>query len=135
MVACRIRITGLVQGVGFRPTVWRLAQACSIAGTVRNDGAGVLIDAWGSEAALDAFQQQLQTDIPPWRGWMLCTLARWQRLARTPIFVLSPVHPARFILVLWQMRRCVRRVVPIFLIQKTAVTAIPLPIALTVVHA
>ncbi|MBO0613333.1 carbamoyltransferase HypF [Thiothrix fructosivorans] len=65
MSACSIRITGLVQGVGFRPNVWRLAQACSIAGTVRNDSSGVLIEAWGNESALADFQQQLRTDIPP----------------------------------------------------------------------
>ncbi|OQX04639.1 MAG: carbamoyltransferase HypF [Thiothrix lacustris] len=65
MSAQRIRITGLVQGVGFRPNVWRLAQAEGIAGTVRNDSSGVLIEAWGSESALANFQQQLRTDIPP----------------------------------------------------------------------
>jgi hydrogenase maturation protein HypF len=65
MSACRIRITGLVQGVGFRPNVWRLAHACGIAGTVRNDSAGVLIEAWGETAALAGFQQQLHTDVPP----------------------------------------------------------------------
>ncbi len=64
-MAQRIRITGLVQGVGFRPNVWRLAQVCGIAGTVRNDSSGVLVDAWGSDAALADFQQQLRTDIPP----------------------------------------------------------------------
>jgi hydrogenase maturation protein HypF len=64
-MACCIRITGLVQGVGFRPNVWRLAQAGGIAGTVRNDSSGVLIKAWGSESALADFQQQLRTDIPP----------------------------------------------------------------------
>ncbi|OQW99445.1 MAG: hypothetical protein BWK73_50435 [Thiothrix lacustris] len=65
MTAQRIRITGLVQGVGFRPNVWRLAQARKLAGTVRNDSSGVLIEAWGSESALADFQQQLRTDIPP----------------------------------------------------------------------
>jgi hydrogenase maturation protein HypF len=65
MIAQRIRINGLVQGVGFRPNVWRLAQMCGIAGTVCNDSSGVLIEAWGNEAALVAFQQQLRTAIPP----------------------------------------------------------------------
>jgi hydrogenase maturation protein HypF len=65
MSACRIRITGLVQGVGFRPNVWRLAQVCGVAGTVRNDSAGVLIEAWGETSALADFQQQLHSDIPP----------------------------------------------------------------------
>lgn len=64
MAQC-IRVTGLVQGVGFRPNVWRLAQVCHIAGTVRNDSSGVLIEAWGSDAALADFQQQLRSDIPP----------------------------------------------------------------------
>ncbi|MEZ5453693.1 MAG: acylphosphatase [Thiothrix sp.] len=65
MESCRIRITGLVQGVGFRPNVWRLARAHGIAGTVRNDSAGVLVEAWGDAARIAAFQQALRADIPP----------------------------------------------------------------------
>jgi hydrogenase maturation protein HypF len=65
MSAWRIRISGLVQGVGFRPNVWHLAQTCAISGTVRNDSAGVLIEAWSNETALHAFLHHLHTDIPP----------------------------------------------------------------------
>lgn len=89
MTAQRIRITGLVQGVGFRPNVWRLAQACHIAGTVRNDSSGVLIEAWGSESALAAFQQQLRTDIPP--------LAHIERLQITALEAACPHHDFRII--------------------------------------
>ncbi|WP_020394872.1 carbamoyltransferase HypF [Thiolinea disciformis] len=61
-MAERIRIKGLVQGVGFRPTVWRVAQACGLRGTVCNDGWGVLIEAEGD---MEAFLQALTKQLPP----------------------------------------------------------------------
>jgi hydrogenase maturation protein HypF len=60
-----IRVRGLVQGVGFRPTVWRLARAAGLAGDVRNDGEGVLIRLWGSSAEIDAFCHALMVECPP----------------------------------------------------------------------
>lgn len=62
----RLRITlgGAVQGVGFRPFVCRLAAASGLAGFVRNDGAGVLIEAEGPSAALAGFLDRL-TAAPP----------------------------------------------------------------------
>jgi hydrogenase maturation protein HypF len=89
MSAHRIRITGLVQGVGFRPNVWRLAHECNIAGTVCNDSSGVLIEAWGNESALADFQQQLRTDIPP--------LARLDSLRATPLDMPCPHDDFRII--------------------------------------
>ncbi len=65
MAAENIRVTGIVQGVGFRPNVWRLAGECGIAGRVWNDAQGVLIQAWGSRAALDDFVRRLQVEQPP----------------------------------------------------------------------
>ncbi len=44
-----IRVTGIVQGVGFRPMVWRLAHKKNIVGQVWNDSEGVLIHAWARE--------------------------------------------------------------------------------------
>jgi hydrogenase maturation protein HypF len=61
----RIEIHGTVQGVGFRPWVYRLAREQGIAGRVRNDAGGVVIDAFGEPARLDAFVARLEAAPPP----------------------------------------------------------------------
>lgn len=61
----RIALTGTVQGVGFRPFVYRLAHETGVAGRVRNDAAGVTIEAFGPVAALESFVRRLRTDRPP----------------------------------------------------------------------
>ena len=61
----QIRVRGLVQGVGFRPTVWRLATHCGLSGEVLNDSDGVLINAWGDARAIDAFVRRLKAEAPP----------------------------------------------------------------------
>lgn len=63
--ALRIRVRGLVQGVGFRPFVFRLAHELNLDGCVRNDGEGVQIDVAGSSAALAALIERLQCEAPP----------------------------------------------------------------------
>lgn len=60
-----IRVRGLVQGVGFRPTVWRLAQQHALRGSVINDGQGVRIHVCGTHAQLDAFALALCREAPP----------------------------------------------------------------------
>jgi len=60
-----IRVAGRVHGVGFRPFVWRLARSAGLHGRVRNDGAGVVVEAWGPVAALEAFMGQLRAEAPP----------------------------------------------------------------------
>lgn len=65
IVGERLRIRGVVQGVGFRPMVWRLAQEHRLRGTVRNDGDGVCIVACGPAAALAAFVSALPGQAPP----------------------------------------------------------------------
>lgn len=64
MAGRRIEIRGTVQGVGFRPWVYRLAQRTGIAGRVRNNSRGVTIEAFGDEASLNGFVQQLELDAP-----------------------------------------------------------------------
>lgn len=60
-----IRVRGLVQGVGFRPTIWCLARDCGIAGEVWNDAEGVVIRAWGRPIDLDRFLRRLEERPPP----------------------------------------------------------------------
>ena len=63
-VARRIRVRGVVQGVGFRPFVFRLAQTHALSGWVRNGGDGVRIHVEGSGAAIDAFIRDLSAGPP-----------------------------------------------------------------------
>ncbi len=65
MIAQRIRVTGVVQGVGFRPFVWRLATELGVTGWVRNDAAGVEINAEGSEECLRGLRERLGLEAPP----------------------------------------------------------------------
>jgi hydrogenase maturation protein HypF len=63
--ACDIRVRGVVQGVGFRPFVFRLAKANTLDGWVLNDESGVEIHLEGADHSLDAFVQSLKVEVPP----------------------------------------------------------------------
>lgn len=63
--ARRIRVTGIVQGVGFRPFVYRVAQSHQVGGWVLNHEGGVEIHAEGSPESLAAFLDELQHRPPP----------------------------------------------------------------------
>lgn len=65
-----LRVFGIVQGVGFRPTVKRHADACDIAGSVSNKGPYVEIFAEGSEECVHSFIKQIQEE-PPKRAVIL----------------------------------------------------------------
>ena len=63
--ACSVRVRGVVQGVGFRPYVYRLARANMLAGWVLNGERGVEIFLEGAELGLKAFVHDLKTQPPP----------------------------------------------------------------------
>lgn len=63
--ALTCRITGAVQGVGFRPFVHRLACELELDGWVRNDGDGVALRVEGSVPALEEFRRRVEADRPP----------------------------------------------------------------------
>ncbi|MBV8778173.1 MAG: carbamoyltransferase HypF, partial [Alphaproteobacteria bacterium] len=64
-VTVEIRVRGRVQGVGFRPAVWRLARELGLQGEVLNDADGLLIRASGDEAAIARLLDRLQETPPP----------------------------------------------------------------------
>ncbi|MER7274825.1 carbamoyltransferase HypF [Dactylosporangium sp. NPDC000244] len=63
-VAYRIEVHGTVQGVGFRPFLFRLARGLGLDGWVRNDGGVVVVEAAGPAEALHALVARLRTEAP-----------------------------------------------------------------------
>lgn len=79
----RLRVRGTVQGVGFRPFVYRLAREMRLSGFVLNDSAGVLVEIEGLDA--DHFPEAIRTQAPP--------LAR---IEAVDVLELAPVGGDRF---------------------------------------
>src|SRR5262249_55652660 len=63
--ALRLRARGVVQGVGLRPFVYRLARRLGLTGWVRNDGRGVVIHVEGPARRLERFRGWLVRNAPP----------------------------------------------------------------------
>ena len=61
----KITVSGIVQGVGFRPFVYSLAHKLGILGHVANNSEGVIIEAFATEITLDIFIQKLVDNAPP----------------------------------------------------------------------
>ncbi len=80
-------VTGQVQGVGFRPHVYRLALDCGLCGSVRNTERGVRIETQGDALAVDRFALRLRAELPP--------LARIASLEREDV-PYAPSLPAGF---------------------------------------
>ncbi len=75
----RITVTGVVQGVGFRPFVHQIATELGLAGFVGNDADGVFIEVEGDPGSVERFVSRLETDAPP--------LSRIERVRTIPIDV------------------------------------------------
>ena len=73
----RFFFEGTVQGVGFRPFIWRQANACGLAGSVRNRPDGVVVEVEGEAAAVEAFLGGVNERLPP--------LAEITRITRTSV--------------------------------------------------
>jgi hydrogenase maturation protein HypF len=61
----QIEVSGIVQGVGFRPYVYRLATGRHLRGTIRNTSAGVTIEIQGPAATVQDFVERLPAEAPP----------------------------------------------------------------------
>lgn len=61
---CGIEITGIIQGVGFRPFIYRTATKHGLCGYVKNDGAMVIIDVEGHKENIEAFINDVRRDAP-----------------------------------------------------------------------
>ena len=76
-IRTHVRVTGIVQGVGFRPFVYSLASGLGLGGLVGNDVDGVFAEVEGAPEAIAAFMRALRTDAPP--------LASIEQIATTPL--------------------------------------------------
>ncbi len=85
-VARYIHITGVVQGVGFRPFVYNLATRLGLSGWVRNSSSGVEIEVAGPAEVVEEFVRRLQQEAPP--------LARVERVRVEPVILSGPPSAA-----------------------------------------
>jgi len=96
-----VHVTGLVQGVGFRPFVYRLAKSCHLTGWVRNTSRGVEIEVEGDPTSLESFIEGLASEAPP--------LARVEGVTATPI---KPIAEAAFVILESERSSGVEAVIP-----------------------
>jgi len=64
-IGVELRVEGIVQGVGFRPFVYALAVRFGLAGDVRNDSRGVILDVEGETENIAPFMAALEREAPP----------------------------------------------------------------------
>ena len=75
MTRRRYTITGAVQGVGFRPFIYRIALDHALTGSVRNTPEGVIIEVQAPAAAVESFGHDLHAKLPPLASIVTCDVA------------------------------------------------------------
>ena len=97
--AFEVRLRGRVQGVGFRPTVWRIAHELGFAGEVLNDGEGVLIRVRGEERPVAQLIDAIARRLPPLAAYRRsrdagALAARCRRISASPRAPAARAHTA-----------------------------------------
>jgi hydrogenase maturation protein HypF len=87
----QLRVRGRVQGVGFRPTVWRIASDLALHGDVRNDAEGVLVRLVGPRERLDRFEARLRAETPPLARIDVIERAAWPDAAAAGFHIVESV--------------------------------------------
>ncbi len=85
-----LNVTGVVQGIGFRPFCVRLANQIGLSGSVSNTSSGVRIELYGTKEQLDRYESRMFTDAPP--------LANIQDVSRIGVDEKTNVRPDKFII-------------------------------------
>ncbi len=96
-----IRVRGTVQGVGFRPSVFRLARAANLSGFVRNDSEGVWIEIEGDARAVSGFPDLLRQESPP-----------LSRINGIEVADVAPIGESGFRVIASSDQRAVRAIIP-----------------------
>ncbi len=103
----RIRVRGIVQGVGFRPFVYNLAHELRLAGYVLNSSAGVTIEIEGSELAVAQFVATLRDSPPPLAQIEDVAIADLEPAGDTSFVIRhSEAEPGEFVLVSPDVATC-----------------------------
>ncbi|HVV71398.1 MAG TPA: acylphosphatase, partial [Verrucomicrobiae bacterium] len=85
----KVNLHGAVQGVGFRPFVFRLATELDLKGWVNNSAQGVFVEVEGGRAPLEQFLLRLEAEKPP-RSFIQSMEATWLDVAGYTVFEIRP---------------------------------------------
>jgi hydrogenase maturation protein HypF len=91
----KIEVRGIVQGVGFRPFVYRLAHRLGLTGTIRNSEAGVSIQVQGVESDIASFLAALQSEAPPLTRLTDTTTSALELQDESGFAILESTHAGR----------------------------------------